>query len=287
MTLQTVLSDANARLHAFDQAEARLVAWWCIESVLDIPRSTLVLAGDVQVGRSDAQAIESLVARCAAGEPVQYVCGFTEFFGHKIEVTPDVLIPRPETEGLVEGIIRYARANDRELKVLDVGTGSGCISVALARELEGVSVWAVDNSRSAINIARKNCAGLAVVLEEVNILDEEQWEKLWDTSFDVIVSNPPYVPIEEFDAVPSIVKNHEPGAALFVEDSMVFYRALERLGRCKLVSGGLMILEIHELKGGSVQNVFNTRFYTGSTVGQDLGGRDRFFTAVRTQVKFA
>lgn len=217
--------------------------------------------------------LEVDIHRLIAGEPVQYVLGFAEFYSRRFKVSPAVLIPRPETEELVETVLK-ARGSESGLKVLDLCTGSGCIAWTLALELHEAEVTAVDISASALDVARGQFEG-RVDFVHADVLSETlPLEGL----FDIIVSNPPYILGEEKLGMRSNVLDYEPDIALFAPDSdpLAFYRAIARHAERLLSPGGLAVLEINPLI--SAQTVALYSDFSSVGILKDISGRDRFVT---------
>lgn len=217
--------------------------------------------------------LEEDLRRLLAGEPVQYILGFAEFYSRKFKVSPAVLIPRPETEELVEAVIR-ARGSEPGLKVLDLCTGSGCIAWALAFELREAEVIAVDISAPALDIARGQFEG-KVDFVQADVLAETL---PLDGPFDVIVSNPPYILGEEKLDMRSNVLDYEPDIALFAPDSdpLAFYRAIARHAERLLAPGGLAVLEINPLLAEQTAALYAG--FSSVNILQDISRRPRFVT---------
>ena len=227
-------------------------------------------------------------------EPVQYILGETEFFGRTFRVTPDVLIPRPETELLVERVIAEVRSGEagdgmtatrraRSPRILDAGTGSGCIAVTLALEMPEAECTAFDVDPDAVRVAQSNAdrLGADVRFTVGDMLADPPAG--WRSSFDVLVSNPPYVPDTERVELEPQVSEFEPSAALFTgADVLIFYRGLARLGRAVLAKGGRLIVETHADFAGGVAAVFSDTGFRGTVVERDLAGRDRIVWAKRS-----
>jgi release factor glutamine methyltransferase len=185
----------------------------------------------------------SFIARRQAGEPLQYITGEAEFFGLPFSVAPGVLIPRPETEHLIEEVIRLA-GTFTEPSIADIGTGSGAIAVALAHSLSNARITAVDFSALALAIARQN-AVLNHVENRIEFVEGDLLAPLAGKSFHVIASNPPYVPLTDRDSLSVEVREHEPHAALFAgDDGLAIYRRLIPEARASLVPGGWLVMEI-------------------------------------------
>lgn len=221
-------------------------------------------------------ALEEDLRRLLAGEPVQYVLGFAEFYSRRFRVSPAVLIPRPETEELVEAVIR-SRGSESGLKVLDLCTGSGCIAWTLALELPEAEVTAVDISAPALDIARGQFEG-RVDFVQADVLAETLPV---EGPFDIIVSNPPYVLDEERLDMRSNVLDYEPDIALFAPDSdpLAFYRAIARHAERLLAPDGLAVLEINPLISAQTAALYG-RFSSVSIL-KDISGRARFVTFLR------
>lgn len=218
-------------------------------------------------------ALEDDLRRLIAGEPVQYVLGFAEFYSRRFRVSPAVLIPRPETEELVEAVIR-SRGSESGLKVLDLCTGSGCIAWTLALELPEAEVAAVDISTTALGIARGQFEG-RVDFVQADVLAETL---PLDGSFDIIVSNPPYVLNKEKVDMRRNVLDYEPDIALFAPDSdpLAFYRAIARHAERLLSPGGLAVLEINPLLSAQTAALYNG--FSSVNILKDISGRARFVT---------
>ena len=244
----------------------------------------------------------SCVERLATGEPLQYVMGFEWFCGHKFNVAPGVLIPRPETEELVNKAIEFAQAaalqpqSATPLRILDICTGSGCIAWSLAAALPQSEVYACDISQQALQIARAQqiqCADdtpAKVKFQECDILSQQAQQKIAQACgqepFHLIVSNPPYVCECEKSQMRENVLNHEPHLALFVPDNdpLKFYRAIAQLSGRILAPGGALMFEINERFGAETAQMMQQMGYTGCQVLQDLFGKDRMVVGYKESV---
>ena len=220
------------------------------------------------------------VNRLEAGEPVQYVTGIGDFYGLQLKVTPDVLIPRPETEELVEWILAEHPGPTDELRCLDIGTGSGCIALALRAKRPVWTVVGIDNSAAALTVAQDNAhtLGLPVVFAEVDVLQEVP-----DLGpFDIIVSNPPYIPPSERDRMDTSTLRFEPEAALFVpqDDPLLFYRRITTIADRLLSPGGRLYFETNEFHHGPVSEMLRAAGMQMVEGRKDLQGKDRMLRAV-------
>jgi release factor glutamine methyltransferase len=246
-----------------------------VSHLTGIPRSRLFLEGDRKVGDL-AGALRSLIQRRVAGEPVQYILGSWEFYGRTFHLTRDTLIPRPETEGLVERVVdtwlRYGRGNGR---MLDVGTGCGAIAVTVAAELPKAEVLGVDVSREALTVARENARCLDVA-DRVLFFQADGYSALKrGYRFDVVVSNPPYVSELEWESLPWEVRGFEPARALLAgPDGLAMIRPLVADAGEYLKPGGRLWLEIGESQGEAVGRIpCGPLRFCG--IEKDLAGRDR------------
>jgi release factor glutamine methyltransferase len=246
------------------------------------------------LSQQQEQRLKEILKKLEAFEPLQYVLGEAWFYDMKLFVTPDVLIPRAETEELVHWIIQdvkysglpvferqHAEADaTKELKILDIGTGSGCIALALKKHMPKAEVWGCDISEAALNISRRNGAELdiRVDFQGIDILDEAQQRLL--PTVDIIVSNPPYIPVQEKSSMPQNVVHHEPHVALFVpdNDALCFYKAIAGFSKKRLYDKGVIYLEIHENLGNEVIALFQQEGYQ-TELKKDMQGKDRMLKA--------
>lgn len=268
-----------ALIPLYGRGEAEWMTRLTLEYVTGRSRVDLLVDADKEIGEVRVEAVKNIVDRLLKHEPLQYVLGYEDFMGLKINVNPSVLIPRPETQELVNIIIdREAKASD--LSVLDAGTGSGAIAVALSRNLRFASVTAIDNSDAALEVARGNAERLRTPVTFVNA-DMLSLASLPGEPFDIIVSNPPYVLDSERAEMSANVLGHEPSAALFVPDSdpLRFYLALARYAAAGgLKPGGRLYFECNPLTIDALASRLEPDFDEVETV-RDSFGRQRFIIA--------
>lgn len=223
--------------------------------------------------------LASIISRLKQHEPLQYILGKARFHGHSFAVTPATLIPRPETEQLVDMIVDENPGSD--LQVLDIGTGSGCIAISLARALKFAQVTATDISRAALEVAQQNAAALKTRVKflEQDILSCRAPSEVWD----IIVSNPPYITEQEKAAMERNVLDYEPASALFVPDdeSMLFYRPIASYASRALKNGGRLYLEINRAMGNLVCDTLQRAGLSNIQVHNDFNGNVRFVTATK------
>lgn len=222
-----------------------------------------------------------ILARLLAGEPVQYVLGQADFFGSKFKVNPAVLIPRQETEELVAWVLEFLKNSKlEEPTLLDVGLGSGCIGVTLKKKFPRLRLFGLEKSKAALAVAVENaCLILGESAEfefaEGDIFDYQSWDNF--PLFDVVVSNPPYIPLVEKAMMPEHVVAHEPAEALFVGDNdpLAFYRAIADFFLQKLRPGGVVFFECNEFNASEVVSLLCEKGFSGVELRKDLAGAER------------
>lgn len=248
------------------------------EDVFNYDQVDVALRQDSELPDFALSRINDIISRLRRHEPLQYIVGSALFHGHKFKVTPAVLIPRPETEQLVDLIIDENDASD--LRVLDMGTGSGCIAISLARALKFAQVDALDVSRDALAVARENAAALKV---RVRFFESDMLLPQPAARYDIIVSNPPYICWSEREAMESNVKDYEPGQALFVPDNnpLLFYKAIAPYAYQSLESGGRLYLEINQRFGDEVKRLLEANGLDEVRIIDDSFGKVRFATAIK------
>ena len=284
MTLrETTTALTAALLPLYPEREADAIARIVLKHLLHLDGLHFMMAAQQAVQPSVLAQLPALQARLLAHEPVQYVMGTAPFFGMELEVTPATLIPRPETEELVR-LIEGEQAHRACLRVLDVGTGTGCLALALARLLPDAQVQAVDISGEALAVARRNAAAWApaVVFEQVDILQALP-TGLPPGTLDVLVSNPPYVLESERPLMRDNVLAWEPATALFVpnHDPLLFYRRLAEIGPGLLRPGGSIYLEINEALGLETAALLNAQGFEDVRVVPDMFGKARMVRGTR------
>ncbi|WP_299255052.1 peptide chain release factor N(5)-glutamine methyltransferase [uncultured Lacinutrix sp.] len=258
----------------------------CTDAFYNITRFALALDRDLSITKEEQQPIFDALEALKNEKPIQYILGETEFYGLPFKVDENTLIPRPETEELVQLIIdcHSERSKNDKPSILDIGTGSGCIAISLAKNIGNSQISAMDVPAKAIKKAKENA-----VLNEVNvefiegsILDKPQWELLFqDLKFDTIVSNPPYVRNLEKAEIQNNVLNNEPHLALFVEDDnpLLFYNAITEFAVEKLKKNGQLFFEINEYLGPETKTLVETFGFKNVEIIKDLFGKDRMIKA--------
>ena len=257
------------------QAMIRIIC----EDVFNYDPVDVALRQESELPDFAAERISDIISRLRRHEPLQYIVGTALFHGHKFKVTPAVLIPRPETEQLVDLIVDENTAAD--LRVLDMGTGSGCIAISLARALKFAQVDAFDISQDALAVARENAADLKV---KVRLFQSDMLAPQPTARYDIIVSNPPYICWSEREAMERNVLDYEPGQALFVPDNdpLLFYKAIAPYATQSLERGGRLYLEINQRFGNEVKRLLEDCGLDEVRIIEDSFGRVRFAAAVRS-----
>ena len=291
MLLRDFLKEGISRLEPlYPTPEARDIILSLCESRLGIGRYTYATDPGYSLSAESAQVLAEDLGRLAAGEPLQYVLGFSEFYGRRFNVTPDVLIPRPETEILCDEALKIARSHASAPKVLDLCTGSGCIAWTMALEVPGALVYGIDISEKALAVAsgqdfrRSPSEVEATVSEQSRRVVLLQADILQDPphfpcgTFDLILSNPPYVMDSQKNEMRPNVLEYEPSIALFVpdDDPLVFFRAVDRWAQSLLAPGGTGIVEINELFGDEVRDLFLDSGFQNVSILWDFSKNNRF-----------
>lgn len=259
----------------FGQGEAEAIIRYLFHHLKGWNATDMVINADRELSDYARGQLRDMARRVLGGEPVQYVTGEAYFYGMDLKVTPDVLIPRVETQELVDMIVdRYRDTPD--LDVLDVGTGSGCIAIALARNLPFAKVTAIDLSSRALDVARDNGTRLKTKVRWVQA-DVFGYSPA-PHSLDIIVSNPPYIAMSEQRDMESNVLDHEPWSALFVpdDDPLRFYRRICEIGRVALRPGGTLWFELNARFAKETAELARSMGYEVDSIAKDIAGRDRF-----------
>ena len=264
----------------YEESEAENISDWVLEHITGKKRTDRIMNKEKPLNPEQSSQLNQYLDRLLQHEPVQYVLNEAWFCGLKFYVDKKVLIPRPETEELVEWIISDCKFPIDTLSILDIGSGSGCIPIALKKRLGKAEVWSCDISPEALRVANQNATtlGINVKFIELDFLNETKREKL--PSFDIIVSNPPYIPVKDKDTMRLNVLNHEPAKALFVPDNdeLVFYKAIASFGKNHLTENGVIYTEINESLGEATSAMFQTNGYK-TEIRKDMQGKERMLKA--------
>lgn len=266
-----------------EKNELHSVAYLLLEKITGRSRTQLLTHPDYKLTESELQICRDFIVRLKKNEPIQYILGVADFFGLQFLVSPAVLIPRPETEELVEWIIDTVNQNltdkNEKINVLDIGTGSGCIALSLAYSLKNSIISAVDISTDALEIAKQNAKmhNMPIDFFQADILLPPQMEKKWD----IIVSNPPYIPFPEQKTMSKNVVDFEPAVALFVEDEnpLIFYQKIGEFAINHLAKNGNLFFETHYLIADKCQQLFDEMGFE-TILKKDISGNNRMIQAI-------
>jgi len=269
----------------YDTDELNSVKYLALSNITKLSKAQLRAFTDNQLSDAQWQKAQNILTDLQTGKPVQYVLGHTEFYGLPFKVNPSVLIPRPETEELVEWILESQKLkvkSQNDLSILDIGTGSGCIPIALKKNLPQAQVSALDISAEALNTAKQNAGLNNVDVEfiQADILNLRN-HSLLTTHYSLVVSNPPYITEHEKGEMKDNVLKHEPHIALFVPDTdpLVFYNAIADFALGQLKTGGLLFFEINEHLGEQTVEILNNKRFKNIELRKDMRGKDRMIKA--------
>jgi len=284
----------------YDSGEAESFFYLILEAKKQLKRIDLALNPELVFSSEEIQLWNAILEQLKMEIPIQYLLGKTSFYGMDFEVNSDVLIPRPETEELVDWIIRSSKyeVGGTKLKILDIGTGSGCIAISLAKNIPNAEVFAIDVSEKALVIARKNAEinEVKVNFINTNILETDYLEKLptshchpelvegpLPTYFDIIVSNPPYVRELEKQEIKKNVLDNEPHLALFVadNDALIFYRKIAELAQKNLSPNGQLFFEINQYLGKEMVDLLEKMGFKDVELRKDIYGNNRMIRGTR------
>jgi len=287
MTLLEAQQQLQTALYQlYDNREAATIADWVMEHITGMRKIDRIMHKQELLSPERLTRLEQYTRELLTHKPVQYVLHEAWFCGMPFYVDEHVLIPRPETEELVEWVVECGRrqkavgSSPITLKILDIGTGSGCIPVSLKKKLPQAEVYACDVSEGALAVAAKNAAAqqIAIHFIQADFLDAASWHSM--PAVDIIVSNPPYIPFHNKSSMLQNVLAYEPHLALFVpnDDALVFYEAIARFAQQKLLSGGSIFCEIHEDLGEATKALFESKGFTAE-VKKDFQGKERMVKA--------
>lgn len=262
------------------EQEKQSLAYIIIDELFNINKSEIITDRSINISKSQGKELKTFIDRINKNEPIQYILEEAEFYGRKFNVAQGVLIPRNETEELVDLIIKDSK--EKKIKFLDIGTGSGCIPITLIKELKLNKGYAIDFDPRVIKIARQNAARHDVDIDFLMI--DILTERIPVIGLDVLVSNPPYITESEKVLMKPNVLNYEPNTALFVSDDnpLVFYEKIAVKGRECLKDEGRLYFEINERFGNQVAQLLENEGYKNIEIIQDINGKDRIVKASNT-----
>ena len=280
----------------YSNREIEAIALLVLEEITGLSRAKIKAFQDDDVDGKAIEKIKDILIELKTGKPVQYILGSTEFYGLKFLVNPSTLIPRPETEELIEWTLIESKKikNEKVLSILDIGTGSGCIAITLKKHLPDASITAIDISLDALHTAVQNAAinDVKVSFSEQDILkigkssdlkDDIQTLGILSATFDIIISNPPYVTLLDKLQMHSNVTEFEPHSALFVpeQDPLIFYKAITNYAVDHLSTNGLLFFEINENLGSQTVKLLADNNFIDIELRKDMSGKDRMVKAIK------
>jgi release factor glutamine methyltransferase len=283
MTIAAAKKEITSSIaHLYEQREALTIAQLLIEKIMALPHLEQILQKNKLLNETAQQLFIQALQKLQKGEPIQYVIGEAWFSGYLFNVSSATLIPRPETEELVQWVVDDNANKKKQLSLLDIGTGTGCIPIAIAKKIKNITPIALDISQEALPIAQKNASTMGVNLQlmQVDFLHEHTWLSL--PTVDIITSNPPYIAEREKASMHTNVLAYEPHVALFVPDNdpLIFYKAIAKFAKEKLQTDGIIYVELNEQLGEETKNLFSeTHFNT--ELRKDMQGKNRILRAIK------
>jgi release factor glutamine methyltransferase len=261
----------------YGELEAQAIVYLLFEDLLGIRKTDIFTKNSDVLSKSDLIKLKYAEADLLQQIPIQHIVGFAYFMDLKIKVNKDVLIPRPETEELIQLVLNDFK--DASIRILDIGTGSGCIAISIKNKLPKANVQAIDVSEKALNLAKENAKvnGVDVEFTQIDILNEREWQKFSNQKFDVIISNPPYVTQSDKLQMQKNVLEYEPELALFVpeENPLLFYKSIAEFSKRYLVPKGKIYLEINEGLANETKSLYIDSGFFNVDFLQDMMGKKR------------
>jgi release factor glutamine methyltransferase len=282
-TIKEVFTIFKQNLAAiYDAQETEAITLMVLIEILNSSKATIKAFPENELILTQQEEVNNILTQLKTGKPLQYALGYAEFYGLKFIVNPSVLIPRPETEELVQWAIESIGSGQLAVvSVLDIGTGSGCIAISLKKNLPGAEVSAIDISTEALQTAKENAKlnDVNVNFIEADILNIKSEIEIPES--EIIISNPPYVTLTDKKQMHTNVTNFEPDTALFVpeDDPLLFYKAIADFAVDNLADGGLLFFEINESLGKETVAILESKGFKNIELRQDMSGRDRMIKA--------
>ena len=286
MTTGEIYNDFKAKLKViYDDREAENICDWLFENVTGLKKWERRQNQNSEFAETDSEKIKTYLEELLKHKPVQYVLHEAWFYKRKFYVNENVLIPRPETEELVEWIVSDFKKEkySKPIKIIDIGTGSGCIPVSLKKELPESSIAAIDVSDKALSVAKINAEELHAIINffQIDFLNENEWKML--SQYDIIVSNPPYIPLNEKEILAKSVTDFEPGIALFVKnnDPFIFYKKIAGFAKSNLKESGKIYVEVHDEYAKEVGSIFESAGFLVE-IKNDIYGKQRMVKSTKS-----
>jgi release factor glutamine methyltransferase len=271
----------------YDAQETEAITLTVLTELLNTSKGIIKAFSEKELNLTQQEEATNILNQLKTGKPLQYVLGYTEFYGLKFLVNPTTLIPRPETEELVQWALSEAAVAGAVAgsNILDIGTGSGCIAISLKKNLPDAQVSAIDISADTLQTAKQNAElnGVDVNFIEADILNQQPSNSLLTTHYSLLISNPPYVTLDDKKRMHTNVTDFEPHTALFVpeDDPLIFYKAIADFAVANLIKGGLLFFEINESLGKEMVELLESKGFKDVELRQDMSGRDRMIKACR------
>lgn len=268
--------------------EIKTFLFFSFSEYFGFTRSDMVLKKEMRLSESELLKFFRVIRKLKLHVPIQYILGNTEFYGLKFIVNEHVLIPRPETEELVQWIVEESKVQSSKFKVLDIGTGSGCIAIALKKNMPDAEVYALDISENALAVAKENAE---LNNAEIHFLQGDILQTTFQLSnlptFQLLISNPPYITEKEKPAMSANVLDHEPHTALFVpdNDALLFYRAILDFAKEKLAPGGKIYFELNSIYAAAVAGLAADKGFINCSIRKDLNGKERMLRCEKENLK--
>jgi len=283
-TIKDVFIDFKQALTTvYDANEIEALTLMVISEITNLSNGQIKAFPEKEITLEQAERLNNILLRLRTGEPVQYILGYTEFYGLPFKVNSSVLIPRPETEELVEWVLTSVDKSQPEINILDIGTGSGCIAISLKKNLSKAQVSAIDISTGALDVAKQNAVlnEVEVKFIEADILNPSNFNL--QPVIEIIISNPPYVTLYDKSQMHTNVTDFEPHTALFVpeDNPLLFYKAIADFAVEKLKPNSLLFLEINESLGIETVEMLKIKGFKNIELRKDMSGRDRMIKATR------
>ena len=263
--------------------ESVLILKKLAEHICDAPYSSI---RNAEISPEDIGTANIMLEELKKGRPLQYILGEAWFYKYPFKVNESVLIPRPETEELIEWVLSYIKnspLNKTAITILDIGTGSGCIPITLKKEIPELQITSIDVSTDALVTAKENAVSLQTEIEfrTLDFLNESSWNDL--NMYDILISNPPYIPVNEKETLSLNVREYEPHQALFTPENqpLLFYHKIAEFGKSHLQSGGAVFLELHQNFAEKTKHLFEEKNYKNVEIKKDISGNDRMLKAFR------
>ncbi|PQJ78798.1 peptide chain release factor N(5)-glutamine methyltransferase [Polaribacter porphyrae] len=272
-------------IHLYPKTEIDTFFFLLMDDYLNFQRIDTVLNANLEIKKEQLTILNKALKRLQKEEPIQYILGKTEFYGLPFLVDKNTLIPRPETEELVEWILSEIKNKDTNLSILDIGTGTGCIPISLAKHLPNATIYTIDVSSKALKIAKQNANlnNVKIHFIEANILQVNNLNEVLNQNFtfDIIASNPPYVRELEKVEIKNNVLQNEPHLALFVPDKnpLLFYNKIADIAKNHLTKNGVLFFEINQYLGNETRQLIRKKRFTNIELKKDLFGNDRMIRA--------